>query len=125
MNSSFIHLRPGIILVFCFFLLTLDKLVDKYFTHSALKTCNIGASTQDFGGCIAQSIMCLTADQGVASLIPAWYHSFVEIDHEIISTVLLLSSTDSRRVVVSYKQKYVHEVLANCFNQACPGKMYT
>ena len=91
-------------------LLTLDK----YFTHSALKTCNIWASTQDFGGGIAQSIMWLTADQGVGSLIPAWSHTFVGIDHEIISRVLLLPSTDSRRVVVNYKQKYVHEVLANC-----------
>ena len=32
----------------------------------------------------------LTADPGVASLIPAWSHTFVEIDHEIISTVILL-----------------------------------
>ena len=32
----------------------------------------------------------------------------VELDHEIIST-----ATDSRRVVVSYKQKYMHEVLVN------------
>ena len=41
-------------------------------------------------------------------------HTFVEIDHEIISTVILLPSMNhSRRVVVSYKQKYVHEVLVN------------
>ena len=38
---------------------------------------------------------CLTADPGVASSIPARSHTFVEIDHEIISTVILLSSTDS------------------------------
>ena len=43
-------------------------------------------------GRIAQSVMCvatdvsLTADQGVASLIPARSHTFLEIDHEIIST---------------------------------------
>ena len=35
-------------------------------------------------------------------------------DYEIISTAILLPSTDSRKFVVSYKQKYVHEVLANC-----------
>ena len=29
---------------------------------------------------------CLTADPGVASLIPARSHTFVKIDHEIIST---------------------------------------
>ena len=33
---------------------------------------------------------CLTADPGVASSIPARYHTFVEIDHEIISTVIHL-----------------------------------
>ena len=58
--------------------------------------------------------MCLTADPGVASSIPAWYHTFVEIDHEIISTViLLLPLIYSRRVVVSYKRKYVHKLLVN------------
>ena len=37
-----------------------------------------------------------------------------EIDHEIISIViLLLKSTDSNKVFVSYKQKYVHKVLIN------------
>ena len=38
---------------------------------------------------------CLTADPGVGSLIPVLYHTFVEIDHEIISMVILLPSTDS------------------------------
>ena len=59
--------------------------------------------------------MCLTADPGIASSIPAWSHTFVEFDHEIISMVILLPSADSRRVVDSYKQKYVHKVLANRF----------
>ena len=51
-------------------------------------------------GRVAQSVTCLatdaclTADPGVASSIPAWYHTFVEIDHEIISTVILLPSAD-------------------------------
>ena len=46
-------------------------------------------------GRVAQSVTCLatdaclTADPGVASSIPARYHTFVEIDHEIISTVIL------------------------------------
>ena len=35
---------------------------------------------------------CLTADPGVASSIPARYHTFLEIDHEIISTALLPSA---------------------------------
>ena len=37
---------------------------------------------------------CLTADPGVASSIPVRSHTFVEIDHEMISTVILLPSTD-------------------------------
>ena len=55
--------------------------------------------------------MCLTADLGVASSISARSHTFVEIDHEIVSTAILLLSAGSRRVVVSYKRKYVHKVL--------------
>ena len=57
---------------------------------------------------------CLTADPGVASLIPAQSHTFVEIDHEKISIAILLPSSDSRRIVVSYKRKYVHGALVNC-----------
>ena len=38
--------------------------------------------------------VCLTADPGVMSLIPALSNTFVEIDHEIISTVILLHSAD-------------------------------
>ena len=34
--------------------------------------------------------MCLTADPGVASSIPAQSHNFMEIDHEIISSAILL-----------------------------------
>ena len=37
----------------------------------------------------------------------------MEIEHEIISRAILLPFSDSRRAVVSYKQKYVHEVLVN------------
>ena len=52
-------------------------------------------------GRIAQSLTCLatdvslTADPGVGSLIPARSHTFVEIDHEIISMVILLPPTES------------------------------
>ena len=60
-----------------------------------------------------QSVTCLTADPGVTSLILAQCNTFAEIDHEIISTAILLPSADSRRVVVSYKRKYVHKVLVN------------
>ena len=52
-------------------------------------------------GRVAQSVTCLatdaclTADPGVASLIPVRSHTFVEIDHEMISMVILLPSADS------------------------------
>ena len=81
-------------------------------------------------GMLTQSVMCLatdaclTANPRVASSIPDRSHIFVEIDHEMISMVILLPSADhSRRVVVSYKLKYVQEVLVNWpLVQACPGK---
>ena len=52
-------------------------------------------------GRVAQSVMCLatnvslTADPGVASSNPAQSHTFVEIDYEIISTVILFPSAES------------------------------
>ena len=51
-------------------------------------------------GRVAQTVTCLTtdacltADPGVASSIPARHHTFVEIDHEVITTVILLPSAD-------------------------------
>ena len=71
-------------------------------------------------GRVAQSVTCLatdaylTADPGVASSIPVRSHTFLEIDHEMISTSFSsLPLIHSRRVVVSYKRKYVHELLVN------------
>ena len=52
-------------------------------------------------GHVAESVTCLAtdasliADPGVLSLIPARSHTFVEIDHEIFSTVILLPSAES------------------------------
>ena len=52
-------------------------------------------------GRVAQSVTCLAtdasliADPGVASSISARFHTFVEIDHGIISTVILLPSAES------------------------------
>ena len=52
-------------------------------------------------GRVAYSVTCLatdaslTADPGVTSSIPAWSHTFLEIDHEII----LLPSTESFKYV--------------------------
>ena len=72
-------------------------------------------------GSVAQLVMCLIAEPGVASLIPAWSHTFIEVDHEIISTAILLTSADSRRVVI-YMQKYVHKVLVNLLVKLAQAK---
>ena len=69
-------------------------------------------------GRVAQSVTCLasdaclTEDPGVVSSIPV--HTFVEIDHEMfLRSFSSLPLIHSRRVVVSYKRKYVHELLVN------------
>ena len=55
---------------------------------------------------------CLTSDPGVPSLIAARSNTFMEIDHEIISTVIFLPSAESfKKVVVSYKRKYALKLL--------------
>ena len=52
-------------------------------------------------GSVAQSVTCLAtdtglaADTGVASSIQAMSHTFVEIDYEILSMVILLPSAES------------------------------
>ena len=62
---------------------------------------NYQLSTVFLPGRVAQLVTCLatdaclTADPGVTSSIPARSHTFVEIDHEIISTVILLPSANS------------------------------
>ena len=47
------------------------------------------------GNCIARSVKCLTtdtADAGVASSILVRFNTFVDIDHERISTAFLLTA---------------------------------
>ena len=72
-------------------------------------------------GRVAQSVMCLvtdvklTADPGVASSIPAQSHNFLEIDHEIISTVILLPSAESfMKVCYQLQAKVCARLLVNC-----------
>ena len=63
-------------------------------------------------GLIAQLVICLFRSR-VGEFDPGTSHTFAEIDHEIVSTTILLPSGDSRRVVVSYKRKYEHKILVN------------
>ena len=71
-------------------------------------------------GRVAQSVTCLAtdaclnADPGVTSSIPDWSQTFMEIDHEKISMVILLPSADSfKEGCCQLKAKYVHELLVN------------
>ena len=72
-------------------------------------------------GRVAQSVTCLvtdaklTADPGIASSIPAGSHTFVEIDHEIISTAILLPSAESfMKGCFQLQAKVCARILVNC-----------
>ena len=80
-------------------------------------------------GRIAQSVTCLakdaclTAIPGVASSILARSNTFVEIDHEIISTVILLPSADSfKKGCCQLQAKVCAQITGYPLVQACPGK---
>ena len=71
-------------------------------------------------GCVAPSVTCLatdaclTADPGVTSSIPARSNTFVKIDREIISRIILLPSAESfKRGCCQLQAKDMHEVLVN------------
>ena len=67
--------------------------------------------------------MFLTADTGVASLIPARPHIFVEIDHEIICMVILLPSAESfKKSCCQLQAKVCAQSTGKPLVQACPGK---
>ena len=84
---------------------------------------------QKVPGRVAQSVTCLatdaklTANPGVASLIRARSHTFVEIDHEIISTVILLPSAESfMKSCCQLQAKVCAQITGYPLVQACPGK---
>ena len=72
--------------------------------------------------CLATDV-CLIADPGVASLILILSHTFVEIDHKIISTVILLPSADSfNKGCCQLQAKVCARITGEPLVQACPGK---
>ena len=77
------------------------KIIFLFFNENMIGDGWIFRTPKTIPGRVAQSVTCLatdvsvTADPGVASSIPARSHTFVEIDHEIISTVILLPSVES------------------------------
>ena len=65
----------------------------------------------------------LTADPGDAISIPARSHNFVEIDHEIISMVILLPSAESfMKGCCQLQAKVCARITRYPLVQACPGK---
>ena len=73
------------------FVLTLQDLTFDFWTYSSLRE----------PGRVAQSVGHLTRKSGVLVRYPVWQHTFVS------------PSAFSRRAVVSYWRKCVHEVLVN------------
>ena len=79
-------------------------------------------------GRVAQSVTCLATDAcltaypGVASS-RVRSHTFVEIDHEMISTVILLPSADSfKKGCGQLQAKVCARITGKPLVQACPGK---
>ena len=76
-----------------------------------------------------QSVTCLatdaslTANPGVESSILVRSHTFVEIDYEIISTVILLPSAESfKKDYCQLQAKVRARSTGYLLIQACPGK---
>ena len=64
---------------------------------------------------------CLTADPVVARSIRARSHTFVEIDHEIITTVILHSSAESfKKGCYQLQAKVCAQITGKPLVQACP-----
>ena len=98
----------------------------KVYRYSSNKVTIISQSLQKTAGphsavgdrCLTTDA-CLTADPGVASLIPAQSHTLVEIDYEIISTVILFPSADSFKKGCCQLQVKVY---AQSTGQACTAR---
>ena len=118
-ESMIIYISMFVILFLSIILLLIDlKSVLSLKEMSFLSIYNIP-------GRLAQSVTCLatdaylTADPGVATRS----HTFVEIDHEIISTVILLPSTDSfKKGCCQLQAKVCAQITGKLLVQACPGK---
>ena len=61
-----------------------------------------------------QSVVSPTADPGVGSLTPAWSDTFLEIGHEIVSTVILLPLIQEGLLSVTSESMCQTKVLVNC-----------
>ena len=80
---------------------------------------------------MAQSVTCLatdvslTADPRVTSSIPAQSHTFVEIDNEIISTVIVLPSAESfKKGCCQLQEKVCARSMVNCLFKLAQEKVW-
>ena len=103
------------------------KIVQFYTEKLTIRT--FGIYNYTLLGCVVQLVTCLathaslTADPGVASSIPARSHTCVEIDHEIISTFILLPSAESfKKGCCKLQVKVCARSTGKLLVQACPGK---
>ena len=84
---------------------------------------------QGLQGRVAQSVICLatnaslTADPGVASSIAARSHTCVDIDQEMIYTVIVFPSAESFKKGCC-KYMYVQEELVNCLFKLAQEKVW-
>ena len=124
-------IRHGHMLLFSH-AVTTCKWVSRLKYIAQVSTFNLQIYCMRVWGRVAQSVTCLstdvslTADPGVSSLIPARSHTFVEIDSEIISTVILLPSAESFKKGCCQLQAkvYVHKVLVNCLFKLAQEKVW-
>ena len=118
-----------------FFYPTLTLMIDSYILAHRIRILEIlpwdrkSHLTYAIPGRIAQSVTCLatdaklTANPGVASSIPSGSHTFLEIDHEIISTVIFLPSAESyMKCCCQLQVKVCARIIGYPLVQACPGK---
>ena len=71
-------------------------------------------------GRIAQSVASQTAYPGVASSILAWSYTFVEIDYEIISTVILFITLIQEGLLsVQLQHEKKKPAMIGCFADKC------
>ena len=82
-------------------------------------------------GRVAQLVTCLATDAsltaypGVASLIRARSHTFVEMDHEIFSTDILFPSAESfKKGCCQLQAKVWHKVQVNCLFKLAHEKVW-
>ena len=89
---------------------TLVKITNCWKSHVTVQIfLNTGPRRQSVT-CLATDA-CMTADPGVPSLIAARSHTFMEIDHEIISTVISLPSEKLSVLSESMRTKYWFDLI--------------